>query len=67
MAVLVGDSTLREKKLDIVETFLDVCQDQGIKIFKIIKRKIDYSQARYHKSANPNIRTLNDYLILFSV
>lgn len=65
VCIVIGDSTLSEKKLGIVERVLEECRKIGYSCRRLIERPVNYSQSRYHKSANPNIRTLNDFIAVF--
>jgi site-specific DNA-methyltransferase (cytosine-N4-specific) len=63
--VVVNDSTLRDIRLPVVDTFIDRAKIVGFSLKEKYIRDVMYSQARYHRSANPSIQTKEDQLIFF--
>ncbi len=63
--VVVNDSTLRDVKLPVVDTFIERAKTVGFSLRDKYIRDVMYSQARYHRSANPSIQTKEDQLIFF--
>lgn len=66
VGVVVGNSTLSEKQLPIVENILLKCKEYDFQCETIIERPIRYSHATYHRSANDKIKSKSDYLLLFT-
>ncbi len=66
VGIVVGNSTLAEKDLPIIENLLNNCENDGICCTQIIRRPINHSQATYHKSANPNIKSNTDFILIFA-
>ncbi|KAA2396108.1 hypothetical protein F2Y18_15805 [Bacillus cereus] len=66
LCVVVSDSTLREKQLPVVSRLIKVAQEVGLELDDHYLREVAFTQASYHKSANPNIKTNEDHLMYFS-
>lgn len=66
LGIVIGNSTLREEQLPIIPTLFEECEKKGIKCERVIERPIKHSQATYHKSANPNINSKTDYILIFA-
>ena len=66
LGIVIGNSTLREEQLPIIPTLFEKCNEKGIKCERVIERPIEHSQATYHKSANPNINSKVDYILIFA-
>ena len=66
LGIVIGNSTLREKQLPIIPTLFERCKARAIRCKRVIERPIKHSQATYHKSANPNINSKADYLLIFA-
>jgi site-specific DNA-methyltransferase (cytosine-N4-specific) len=60
-----SDSTLAKKPLDIFSKFAESATQAGFVIDKIFRRETVGTQAVYHKSADSEIQTKYDYIILF--
>lgn len=66
LGIVIGNSTLREEQLPIIPTLLEKCKARAIRCERVIERPIKHSQATYHKSANPNINSKADYILIFA-
>ncbi len=64
--VVVSDSKLRETQLPVVEKLICAAADAGLSLKSHMLRPVSFAQASYHKSANPNIRTTEDHVLLFT-
>ncbi len=67
VVVVIGNSTLSEKQLPIVSDLLTLCASQGMPAEDVYSRDIGHSQVTYHKSANSNIRSDADVVVVFRV
>lgn len=67
ISLVIGNSTLSEKQLPIIETLLDRLSTTSIVCSEIIERPINHAQANYHKSANPSINSDSDYILILEV
>lgn len=64
--VVVSDSKLRETQLPVVDRLICAAADANLSLAKHMLRPVSFAQASYHKSANPNIRTTEDHVLLFT-
>jgi len=62
--LVVSDSKLREKQLPVVDRLIAAAEEVGLKIESHMLRPVSFAQASYHKSANPNIRTNEDHVLI---
>ena len=62
--LVVSDSTLREKQLPVVDRLTAAAEQAGLRIETHVLRPVSFAQASYHKSANPNIRTNEDHVLV---
>ncbi|MCE9608501.1 MAG: hypothetical protein K8U03_26755 [Planctomycetia bacterium] len=60
-----SDSTLSKKKLNIFSRFAQSASDAGFKVEEILRRETSGTQALYHKSADTEIQTKHDYIVVF--
>lgn len=65
LVIVIGNSTLAEKQLPIIPNILEICAPNEIKYKEIIERPINFSQASYHRSANNNIKSDSDFILVF--
>ncbi|WP_421924954.1 hypothetical protein [Lysinibacillus capsici] len=66
LCVVVSDSTLREKQLPVVSKLIEAASEVGLNLDEHFLREVAFTQASYHKSANPNIKTNEDHLMYFT-
>ncbi len=64
VVVVIGNSTLSERQLPIVPEVLASCVEHSWQIEDVFERAIDHSQVKYHRSANSNIRSDSDYVLV---
>lgn len=62
--LVVSDSKLREKQLPVVDRLIAAAEEVGLQIGSHMLRPVSFAQASYHKSANPNIRTNEDHVLI---
>ena len=62
--LVVSDSKLREKQLPVVDQLVAAAEETGLRIESHMLRPVSFAQASYHKSANPNIRTNEDHVLI---
>lgn len=65
ICVVVSDSTLREEQLPVVKKIIESANNVGLVLEDHYLREVAFTQASYHKSANPNIKTNEDHLMYF--
>ncbi|GFE57407.1 hypothetical protein [Geobacter sp. AOG1] len=65
ICVVIGNSTLAEEQLPVVESVVLKAKELDINCSRIITRPINHAQAKYHKSANSNIKSDLDYILIF--
>ncbi len=66
ICVVVSDSKLREEQLPVVENLLKAAQEVGLIKYAHLIRPVSFTQASYHRSANPNIKTNEDHVLVFT-
>lgn len=64
LVVVVGNSTLAEKQLPVVETLIERWSESGFRIDQVYERPISHSQVTYHRSAKPAIRSDSDFVLI---
>ena len=60
-----SDSTLAKKTLNIFNGFAAAASDAGFAIEEVFQRSTNGTAAKYHKSADSEIQTKCDYIVLF--
>ena len=60
-----ADSTLAEKRLGIFSRFAKLAESAGFRVLDVFRRRTTGTAATYHRSANKNIRTREDFIVLF--
>ncbi|WP_394513095.1 DNA methyltransferase [Priestia aryabhattai] len=66
LCVVVSDSTLREEQLPVVESLIKGAESINLRLHEHFIREVSFTQASYHKSANPNIKTNEDHVLYFT-
>ncbi len=64
--VVVSDSTLREEQLPVIDGLIPRAEACGLILLSHKLRPVSYTQASYHRSANPRIKTNEDHVLVFS-
>jgi hypothetical protein len=62
--IVVSDSKLREEQLPVVDNIIQAAQESNLLVKSHLLRPVSFAQASYHKSANPNIRTNEDHILI---
>lgn len=65
LVIVTADSTLRKRRLDILDPMIDDAAQVGWRLRRRILRKVRFAQASYHRSADQDIQRPDDEVLIF--